>query len=148
MPAPFNDLLSKVEAALKSVVDSLGLTGCTVNTGTDDDTLETPYAVCQARNAADNELRDLGVWTVEAAVMVGSSADDVGTDGALIEHRRRVAEVIDAIQSDGIAASLSAAVPDFHCFDCHFSGLESDRVNRRWVDTIRLDITSMARDVE
>jgi 3-phosphoglycerate kinase len=109
---PDNDLTSKAEAARQSVVDALALTGVTVNTGQDDDTLALPNVICSVEQG-NEEVIGLGNFRLVARVTVNSSSDD----NTLAEHRTRVATVFDAFINDAIHTTLSAAVSGFYAYE-------------------------------
>jgi hypothetical protein len=141
MAAPFNDILSKLEAALKSLVDALALTGTrgstanvavTVNTGLDDETIARPSVICQAEDTSEEAVRDSGVFRIKARARVYSHSNDE----ALTEHRARVGAVADAFTRDDIAGLLSDAAADFHVYDVQFMGLNADPEG----DTFHTDI--------
>lgn len=131
MAAPFNDLLSKVEAAYKSVIDALALTGkrgsedgvaVTVLTGLDDETAELPKVICAAQDTAEEVHYNTGILRLTVQIhVISHSADE-----SLAIHRARLAAVADAVMTDDRAAVLSAAVDDFHCYDVHWLGLSAD----------------------
>lgn len=143
MGAPYNDLFSKLEAAMKSVVDALGLDGVTVNTGMDDDELTVPYVVCNADSAGEEVVKDTGLMEVSARVIVASEADahDMTT------HRSRVATVFDAFMDDAIAATLSSAVADFHCMDINIAGMDSDAEGRKHRNILMIDAVCCGSDL-
>lgn len=132
----YNDVLSKAEEAMKSVVDGLGLTGVTVNTGMDDTTLEAPYVVCSASGAEEEVVRHTGILRVNCSIRVCSLADaeDLAT------HRTRVATVFDALRYSDVADTLSAAASDFHVFESSESGRESVTEDRKIMDILNLDL--------
>jgi len=130
MAAPYSDVLSKLEAALASLTSALSLTGTlgtaavsvAVRTGLDDDESLLPRVTCQAEESTEEAVRDTGNDRIKAWVHVHSHAEDE----TLATHRARVATVQDAIRMDDIAAQLTAAVSDFHCFDVQFIGPQHD----------------------
>lgn len=108
-----NDLTSKAEAAMKSVVDALALTGVTSNTGQDDDTLALPNVICSVEQTGEEVPIGSGNFVLTGRATVNSSADDE----TLAAHRARVATVFDAFMADNIGATLSAAVTDFYAYE-------------------------------
>ncbi len=128
MPAPYNDLNSKLEAALAAEISALTLSGTrgsesvdvAVRTGLDDDELLVPRVTCQCNDTAEEAVRGTGIFRLRAAVHVHSHS----SDETLAVHRERVATVIDAIMQSDIASQLTANVSDFHCYDVNFDGHE------------------------
>lgn len=136
MGAPWNDLNGKLEEALVSVVNGLGLdASITVNAGLTPDDLALPYVVCTATGSGDEVVRGTGIFPVTATITVASSADDT----ALADHRARVATVFDGFLSDTISATLSAAVDDFHCFDVFFRSLPAEEVDRQLRNMLEIE---------
>lgn len=130
MAAPYNDILSKLEAALASVVSALTLSGTrgtetvsvAVRTGLDDDAAVLPRVTCQAEESSEEVVKDTGNDRVRCMVHVHTHSGDE----SLATHRERVATVCDALRMDDIAAQLSASVADFYCFDVQFIGPQHD----------------------
>lgn len=128
-----NDLFAKLEARIKAVVDGLGLaSGVTVNTGSSADTLEPPYVMCAVEAAPQEVHHNVNVWEVSAKVSVGTNADDE----TLATHRARVATVFDAFRQDNLASTLSDATEGVGVQFVHSTTLESEQLEREWVDTI------------
>lgn len=122
MAAPYNDLLSKLEAALKVPLDALALTGTrgtnsaaavSILTGLDDDAAALPRVVAYAQDSPEETVRDSGIFAVRVQLHIFSHS----ADETLAVHRARVATVIDAVMTTDRADVLSAAVADFHCYD-------------------------------
>ena len=143
MAAPYNDLLSKAEAACKSVIDGLGLSGVTVNTGIDDDTLELPYVVCYASGSTEVVV-DTGLDRVRMQIILCSDAE--ATTG-LATHRTRVATVTDLFRDEDIIASLTAAEEDFGVIHVHFDNQSSDMMDHKLKHTVELDIICCGMDI-
>ena len=145
----YNDLLSKVEAAAKSVVDDLTLSGNpTVNTGLDDDDLALPCVVCTATGTGEEVPRGTGNHVVTVRIHVKSQANDT----SLATHRGNVATVFDAFQNDEIDVTLSAAVSDFHVIgvrDVRMDRTEGQQTSGQAVmgDFIELDIVACSADL-
>lgn len=108
----YNDLQSKIEAAAKVLVDALALSGVTVTTGADDDTIALPAVFCMAGDLTEAEgLIGTGIFRGALTIRVKSNANDT----SLAAHRERVATVFDAIAIDVLKTSMSAAGTDFTC---------------------------------
>ena len=130
MAAPYNDILSKLEAALASVVSALALTGTlgadsvsvSVVTGLLDSTTTLPRVVCSAKDSTEEVVRDSGLFKVSCSVHIYTHTGDE----TLAVHRERVATVSDALMTDDRAAVLSAAVDDFHCYDLQMLGTSAE----------------------
>lgn len=143
MAAPYNDLLGKVELALKAVIDSLALDGLTVNMGEDDENLQTPYAVCIATEAIETDLREGGNYTVSAEVMVATSADTETHEA----HKARVSAIFDKLSESDIATQLADAVEDFGVDVVQYPRQTKSRVERKWTTTQHLEIVCCAKDL-
>lgn len=151
MAAPFSDVLSKLEAALASVVSALTLAGTrgtetvsvAVRTGLDDDDALLPRVTCQADEATEEAVRDTGNDRVRAFVHVHSHSGDE----TLAAHRERVATVIDALRMDDISAQLTAAVTDFHCFDVQFIGPQHDPAGNTFHTALELSVVCCPSDL-
>lgn len=140
---PDNDLTSKGEAALKSVADGLSLTGVTVNTGQDDDTLAVPNIICTVEQTGDEVPLGTGNFVLTARITVNSNADDDG----LSTHRTRVATVFDAFMSDTIGASLSAAVTGFYAYEPWARRAGKITKEKVLCDWLELDFLAAAADL-
>jgi len=138
-----NDLESKVEEALASVVTAQALSGLNVHTGLDEDNLNVPYVICMCAGQGEEVLRDSGTFKLEAVVKVVSSADDE----TLAEHRSRLATVRDSIMDSGIAATLTAAVSEFHVYDVELAGLGAEFEDRKYSNSLELNVTCCASDI-
>jgi hypothetical protein len=151
MAAPYNDLLSKLEAALASLVSALSLTGTrgtesvslTVNTGLDDDAAALPRATCHADDTTEEAVQDTGNFRIRAFVHVHTHSGDE----SLAVHRTRVATIQDAIMQDDIAAQLSAAVADFYCFEARFVGPQADPDGDAFHTALELSVVCCASDL-
>ena len=141
MAAPYNDILSKLEAAMKTVLDALALTGTrgtdtaavvSILTGLDDDAALLPRVTVHAIETQSEEVRDSGIFNVKVQVHIHSHS----ADETLATHRTRVATVIDAIMQTDRADVLSAAVTDFHCYDLQDLGPGAEPTGRAF-HTIR-----------
>lgn len=127
MSAPWNDLESKVEAAMLAVVNGLTLSGdsdeeaLVKNTGLDDEAFGVPNVICSCPSVEDETVRGTGIFRARAAVTVTSNFNDA----TLTTHRARVATVRDAFMQTDIAATLSAALADFHCYEARVLAMRS-----------------------
>ncbi len=71
-----NDLNTKLEEALKSVVDGLTISGVdAANTGLDDDELDAPYVICSAPSSDPDIVPGIGYFRFNCVVTVASLAD-------------------------------------------------------------------------
>jgi hypothetical protein len=119
MAAPFNDLESKLEAAMLAVVNTLTLTVAegegeiVKNTGLDADAFGIPSVIVSCESTGDETPRDTGNFLCRATVTISTHS----SDATLAAHRSRVATVRDAFLDDAIETTLSAAASDFHCFE-------------------------------
>lgn len=141
----YNDLQSKIEAAVKSLVDALALSGVTVTTGADDDAIALPIVRCVCDELSEaTGLPRVGLFSGTVRVAVKSNAHDT----TLAAHRARVAAVFDAISIDTLAADLSSAVADFTCI---FAGAQFQGMSiadaESWENTIGFDGVFCASDV-
>lgn len=143
MAAPYTQLASKLEAAMKSLVDALALTGVTVNRGIDDAELAAPYVVIVAKSAGEEVFLDSGIEQFTAEVRVASAADAQ----SLSDHTARVGQVFDVFRDDAIAASLSAAASDFHCYQVVKAGENEEVSNRKLINTLVLDCAVCGSDL-
>ena len=138
----YNDLTCKLEAALKSVVDGLSLSGINVNTGVEDETLALPWIVC-ASDAGQEEIHGTGIFRCTAKVTIASSADD----DTLVTHRDRVATVFDAFLDGDISTTLGATAADFYVYDVLYTGQPASMENRQMRNTLEMEIVCCASDV-
>ena len=141
-----NDLNTKLEEAIKSVVDGLTIAGVTeANTGMDDDDLNAPYVICSVPSSGEEEVHMIGYFRFSGMVKVASSQDD----DSLAAHRTRVATVRDELMDTGLAETLSAAVSGLHVpyGGVYFMGLTEETSNRKLISTLELDILSCGSDV-
>ena len=142
-----NDLNTKLEEALKSVIDALTIAGvAAANTGLDDDDLNAPYVMCTASTSTEETVPRLGYFTLNAVVTIATNADD---SGALAAHRTRVATVRDELLDTSLAETLSAAVTGFHVpyGGVYFTGLGEDVRDQMLISTVELDIIACGSDV-
>lgn len=107
----YSDVLNKTEAALAQVISDLGVAGLNVFTKQDDGEQALPKVIVKCGDF--RELHDQGLYgnfQGNVAVRIVSSAD--GTD-TLSTHRARVAEILDPLSRDDLAATATAALADF-----------------------------------
>ena len=108
MPTFYNDVDSRLEAALENLVTTQkGVTGSNianiaVHTGLSSDDVPEDVIVCFAESANET-ISGTGTWTVGCTVMVYSSADSTG----LAAHRLRVSEVRDVFMNTTMAATIN-----------------------------------------
>ena len=143
MAAPFNDLLSKSEEACKSAIDALALSGVTVNTGIEDETISLPYVVCYASGSTE-EVVDTGLDRVRMEIVMCSDAE--ATTG-LVTHRARVAEIMDLFRDRDIITTLGAAVSDFGVIHVHFDNQKGEMEDHKLKNTMELDIICCSKDI-
>lgn len=143
MAAPFNDLLSKCEAACKSVIDGLALTGVTVNTGLEDESLTLPYVVCYASSSTE-EVVDSGLDRVVTEIIIVS---DANATTALATHRSRVATIMDTFRDEDISTDLTAAVSDFGVIHVLFREQTGTMEDHKLRNTMILDIICCGSDI-
>lgn len=140
---PNNDVESKNEAAGKSVVDGLSLTGVTSNTGQDDDMLALPNVICGC-DQGDEEPLGTGIFRTVLRVTVNSPNN---VDDALATHRTRVQTVRDAFMSDAIETTLTTAVSDFHAYIPYARRSGKLAKEEAFCDWLELEYLSCASDL-
>lgn len=113
---------------MKALVDAAAISGLTVNTGIDDDTLTLPAAIIIAEQGEEYPLYT-GNYRMRFTVRVRSNSDDT----TLAAHRALAAQVFDLIKIDSLAADLSAAADDFTCIGVGAATLAQTREDRSWV---------------
>ena len=143
MASPFNDLLSKAEAACKSAIDALALSGVTINTGIEDETIALPYVVCYASGSTE-EIPDTGLDRVRMEVIMCSDAE--ATTG-LVTHRARVAQIIDLFRDADIITTLGAAETDFGVMEVAFDSQSAEMEDHKLKNTMELDIICCSKDL-
>lgn len=125
----------KLEEAMAAVVSGLSFsmfegdspaTAVAINTGQDDDELRLPSVTCAVAGAGQEVVKSAGIWRTPAVVRVTSSANLT-----LAQHRSRAGAVFDAFLQTDIAAILSAALADFHCYDVFPQSPEPTRKDPR-----------------
>lgn len=141
----------KVEESMAEVVGALTLdvysgdspaTAVTVNTGMDDEAAALPLVTCAIVSGGEEWVRGTGNMESKVAVRIVSSGNIT-----LAEHRTRCATVLDAFMADDIAATLSAAIDDFHVFQVIPSTPEPTRKDPRGEDGF-VFVTEMMFDVK
>ena len=142
MAGTFN-LTFKVQDAIQSVVESVGLSGVAVNTGTDEADLAVPYVICSCNGSSGEMVPFSGNFKMNAAVKIVSSADD----STRAEHDARMYSVYDALIADGIAATLTAAVTDFHVFNVAFVRISEDVEDRKFISMLEMEVVCCGTDL-
>jgi hypothetical protein len=153
MSDPWNDLESKLEAAMQAGVKSFSLSvgdgeeQLIINTGLDDDDFGVPNVICSVESIGDEVVRGTGIFPCRATVTVTSHPKDTTLDA----HRARVATVRDYFLSTTIAADLSAAGSDFYAYDVMFKGMRRDGVAREGGNVMKnileLDVICCGSDI-
>jgi len=150
MAAPFNDLTSKVEESLKSVVDALSLldsasASVPCFTGTDDDDHQTPCVLVHAMQSNEEPL-DTGNFHFKCLIHVQTR---IGGDSGetLAQHRTRCAKVFDEFIASDANSTLSAAVSDFYVYDVTNEGFSSSQADSTVVNTLQIDVLACASDI-
>lgn len=144
----YSDLLSKVEASAKAVVDDLGVSGVLCFTGVTDDTLQLPNVVVVAEATGKEVPPRTGNHVVTLRVDVQSQANDSSLD----EHRERVATVFDAFADSDLPTTMSGHVDDFTVFDAYEPKHGRERFERTdgaavMSDWITIDLLCCASDI-
>ena len=111
MAAPYNNIDTKIEAALSEVISD-AITAETVSlsnygvlrTGIDDETREENCIVCQVDSAAEQVARS-GVWNVSCIVSVYSNMDHAL---GFTYHKSNVAKVRDLFMDDALHTTITA----------------------------------------
>ena len=145
----------KLESAMKSVVDGLSLTlygdetAIGVNTGQDDSELPLPSVTLAVIGSSGQEfIKGTGILQSKAVVRVTSSSTIT-----LAQHQARAAAVFDGFFNDTIAATLAAAVADFHVYDVKFEAPDIARRDPRddnafvWVSELMLEVVWCGSDI-
>jgi hypothetical protein len=146
MAAPFLDTNSKIEEAIKAVVDDLALSNITVNTSIDDDELAIPYIICSVSTSGEEETIGSGYFRFNAEIKIATSSDD----SDLATHRTRVATVRDEFFDSDIAATLTGKVSDLFI---PFGGVlkmgmgPEEVINKKLISTLMLDIIACGATV-
>ena len=107
MGAPYNNIDTKVEAALAEVITeaSLSLTDYGVlRTGIDDEIKEENCIICLVESA-EEEIARSGIWAVQCTVSVYTNMDAAA---ALANHKSNVAKVRDLFMDDALDTTLTA----------------------------------------
>lgn len=139
-----SDLNNKLEEALKSVVDGLGLAATvTVNTGADLDELALPYVVCAASGGGQQEIIGSGLFRIGCSVLVASSADD----DTLADHRSLVDSVFGGLRTSTAEIDLSDAVSDFHVVYVEFTGSTAEEADRKLMNKLEMDVVCCGTDI-
>ena len=109
MPTFYNDVDSRLEAALENLVTTQkavsgsNISSVAVHTGLSSENVPEDIIVCFAESAQET-ISGTGTWTVSCSVMVYSSADSTG----LATHRLRVSEVRDVFMDTDIVTTVNA----------------------------------------
>ncbi len=107
MGAPYNNIDTKVEAAMAEVITeaSLSLTDSGVlRTGIDDEIKEENCIICHV-DAAEEHVARSGIWNVSCIVSVYTNMD---ATSALANHKSNVAKVRDLFMDDALHTTLTA----------------------------------------
>jgi hypothetical protein len=111
MGAPYNNIDTKVEAALAEVISdaitagTLSLTDYGVlRTGIDDEIKEENCIICLVESA-EEEIARSGIWAVQCTVTVYTNMDAAA---ALANHKSNVAKVRDLFMDDALDTTLTA----------------------------------------
>ena len=115
MGAPYNNIDTKVEAALSEVITdaisaaTLSLTDHgVIRTGIDDDLTEENNVTCYV-DAASESFAVSGVWEVNCIVSINTNLD---ATNALANHKSNVAKIRDLFMDDGLVTTLNASDED------------------------------------
>lgn len=152
MAAPYSDTASKLEAAMKAVVDALALidsAGASVPCfpGLDDDPNQTPCVTAKADGGGE-VIFQTGNDSFNLAIRVYTrTGGDKGE--TLAQHRARTAKVFDAFKRDDLASTLSATagIDDFYVEDTWKTGENETTTNNCFVSELTLECIAMASDV-
>lgn len=112
MAAPFSDLQSKAEAALKLTLEDVSSSnrgGATVVTGLGTATLALPWIEATVDPGEEDPPHTGNFWLTHTITVKSDSGDGI------TNHRSRVAYVIDAIMVDTLPTTLSGKVADYAC---------------------------------
>lgn len=139
MAAPYNDLESKLEAAMKAVFEAAAVVapsdneeGLIIATGLSFDDIGVPNVVFSCESVGEEAVKGTGIFYCRGSVSVASHAKDATLAG----HRDRVAKARDIFLDSAIAATLSAALSDFHCYDVRKHEMRRDIEQREKVGAV------------
>lgn len=110
MAAPYNNIDTKIEAALSEVISDAITAGTVLpgygalRTGIDDEAREENCIVCQVDSAAEQVARS-GVWNVSCIVSVYTNMDH---GLGFTYHKSNVAKVRDLFMDDALHTTLTA----------------------------------------
>ena len=134
MSAPYNDLQSKLEAAVKGVIDAANL-GTTVHTGIDDTNIALPAVIVMSESGEEQPLHT-GNYLMPVTVRCRSNADDT----TLAAHRAFAASVFDAIKTDTFATDLNALGLDFTAMGINQARVKQTRQDRSWLSEMEINV--------
>lgn len=152
----FNDP-GKLEEAMRVVAATASLsiysgdapaTSVSINTGMDDGDADLPLVTCAILGGSEEWVR--GTGNLQSTVVVRMTSSALVT---LAEHRARAAAVFDRFMQTDIAATLAAAVSDFHVFQVRPQTPEPTRRDPRegdsfvWVSELGLEVLWCGTDI-
>lgn len=132
---PFNDLTNKLEEAANAVLTAAPISGLTGYTGQSSATRAHPSVVFMAQSGEEFP-QGSGNYRMALAARVESSGD-VST---LAAHRGYFAGIVDLFTDSAIAATLSAALADFHAIGANNPKFSESIEDRAYVSELSLDV--------
>ena len=140
-------LKAKLEQAL-GVVAATAASAPTVFYGADSDEQARPCFVCEAQQGReDDALTGLGNFWMGFRVTVKSNADIQTTENPVNDHDTRVSALLAVMQTDTLAADLSAAASGFHCFIVRNLQLVPDTQGRSFTDSFEGEAYCCGADI-
>jgi hypothetical protein len=138
-----NEIQNKIEDACKAVIDALALE-VTAFTGQGIESLILPRVVCSCPSVPEEIVKRSWTYKAQATITLISQADD--TSKAV--HRENWKTITNAFADSDAAATLTAATPDFHCYEVSFIGgaadLEGNETERTFQNSIELELICCA----
>lgn len=128
------DLQSKLEAAVKAIIDAEA-SGVTCLTGMTAENKVTPSITVTAASGPETP-QNSGNFNLQLGIEVRSNA----TDRPLIEHRALCAAILGVMSEDDLATQLSTAEAEFHAFGISNRAASETVEEGAWATTLTMDV--------
>lgn len=132
-----SDVIHSTEAAFKSFI-ALSITSATIYAAHTDTEMKLPAIICEA-TAGDEVVMDTGIHKMRVVLTVRTSAD-------ITAHTDLCQSLDDLLRWDTLATDLSTQ-PNFHCYDCTFTGSTGSQVDDQLVTTIEIEAVCCAQNI-
>ena len=132
------NLLNKLEAACKGLVESLAITGLTSHEGQDNTEKAQPVVVCEAGRATE-DFPESGIYHIPLMITVAYAAADYTQE----DINTASATIFEAFLSANTITNLKAQEEGFDIYQILVAGQDTSSNEDVWLQTLQLEVVAV-----